>query len=198
MRDVRPTEGGRHMKTLTTALVLLASVGVTVGEDSLDARFGAEGEKRIVELTLWLEEHPLAENHAEVFTEVFIWWVEAPHLTLNWCASLLIEGKNKKASTLVVKQGTIGAGAYLIQNRDGSDALAISMAGVESALRAYERAAQAKKKYRDKFYDELLQRWKSGDLEEYVAEKLKECEEAEAGQSNNRLNLTVRPVTALA
>jgi hypothetical protein len=56
------------MKELLTILLLLGSVSWAAGQDQPDSTFGPEGEERIVELTKWLEENPLAENRKEVWS----------------------------------------------------------------------------------------------------------------------------------
>jgi len=168
----------QRLFSLAVAFPLL--LAVAVAEEPDDARFGAEGEQRILELTRFLEENPLADNAREVRAEVLEWWVEAPHLTLNWCAGMLLDGKNKAVSPLVVTQGLFGAGAYLIRHKDqAEDELRISRAGVESALTAYRNAAAVGKKYADKFYESLLDRQEAGTLDGYVEGKLRECREAE-------------------
>ena len=143
-------------------------------------KFGPEGEKRIIELTKWLETNPLDQKGKEVRAEVLEWWIEAPHVTLNWCANLLIEGKNKKITGTVIIQGTFGAGAFILENPDrNEDSSAYSLAGVESGLLAYKNAVSENKKMKDKFYDSLVNRQKTGNLEKYIADSLKICKEAE-------------------
>jgi hypothetical protein len=131
-----------------------------------------------IELTKWLEEHPLDKDTKKNNTELLTWWTEVPDVDLDWCANILLEHKNKKAS-FVVLQATFGGGAYILQN-PGSlpDPHAVATAGVESALRAYENARAVDPAVKDSFLEGLLKKRDAGALADYVTPAVKKCKEA--------------------
>ncbi|HXV77997.1 MAG TPA: hypothetical protein VD788_16935 [Candidatus Polarisedimenticolaceae bacterium] len=152
------------------------AIGAAFAQPAPDTRFTADGERQILEMSDWLEKHPLAADRSEVFGRVLEWWVEAPQLTLNWCPAILREAQNDKTNSLVTTQAVVGAGAHLIRHRDEADVVGIGLAGVESALRAYESAVEQDPSYRDPAYDRLIERRQADGLSRYVTDKLKECE----------------------
>lgn len=162
--------------TIASLVLFLAVARVSHAEEKKDPRFEPAGERRIVELTEWLEANPLGDVDKSRRTEITTWWVDVPDLTLNWCASLLLEGKNEVTSGIVVTQGMFGAGKYLLQHRDRKDdELAISLAGVESAMRAYRNATKQEPKLGDAAYEKLAAKVGTDALTNYVKEKLKDC-----------------------
>ena len=166
-----------HRAWIAVLSLIVATAGAVGGEVE-DGRFGPEGQRRIVELTQWLEANPLTEDKSKA-QEVLTWWIENPDLVLNWCAGILTDGKNNKIQPAVVSQGLFGAGACLIQHPEmADDEQAIHLAGVKSALTLYKTAVAQNKKMRDKFYDKLLQRLDAGTLESWVEGKVRECKES--------------------
>ena len=164
--------------TLVLALLPVIVFGGLVAASD-DERFGPAGEKRILELTRSLESSPITGDKS-VTQEVLTWWIENPNLTLDWCAGMLIDAKNKNVRPTIVTQGLFGAGAYLIEHPDAvDDKIALHLAGVQSALRLYKTAVIENKKMRDKYYDELVERWKSDTLRSWVEHKVEECQESE-------------------
>jgi hypothetical protein len=171
------------IRLLIPMMAALSLLGIVAAQETDDPRFGTEGEQHILELSDWLEQNPLADDRSEVFEEVFTWWVEAPQLALDWCPALLQDGAKEKTTMLVATQAVVGAGAFLIRNRDETDVMGISLAGVESGLKAYERMIAADGSYRDPVYDRLLERRSDGELRHYVTDKLRECQ---GGASDER------------
>ena len=126
-----------------------------------------------IELAEWLEEHPLHKDAKLKNTELLTWWTEVPDITFNWCAGILLEHENKKAS-FVVLQSVFGGGAYLLKHPDSTkDQQAV--AGVESALRAYERAKKIDPEVKDAFLEDLLKSRDAKKLSDYVTPHLKKC-----------------------
>jgi hypothetical protein len=157
-------------------VVLLLISGFTASHSAATGgKFGKDAEARILTQSKWLEANPLAENRGEVVSEVMNWWIANPKLTLTSCA-IPLSGKNGKAEKIMTVLAPIGVGAFLLENPTRRrDTFAANVAGIESALRAYERAVAQDETVRDTFYDDLVRQMKAGELSAYVKDKYPKC-----------------------
>lgn len=179
----------KSVACVALALVILAPVAIA---QELDVH--VVDERRVVELTGWLEQNPLDENDTVVRARLLDWWVGTPNRELHWCAGLLADATNEVTAALVVTQGLFGSGAYLLEH-EGDPAMhefAASLAGVKSGLRAYRRIVSRNAALSDPFYDGLLAREDAGTLDGYVREELDGCRAArwerqlDSGNERNR------------
>jgi hypothetical protein len=155
--------------------LLVGSVVSASYSGATGGKFGKDAEARILTLSKWLEANPLAENRGEVVSEVMNWWIANPKLTLTACA-LPLSGKDGKAEAIMTVLGPIGTGAFLLENPTRRrDIFAANVAGIESALRAYETAVAQDEKVRSAFYDDLVRRMKAGELSAYVKDNFPKC-----------------------
>jgi hypothetical protein len=162
-------------RCLTTAAAALFVVSATVaraGQGASDPRWSADGRKHILELTRWLEEHPLEDPDKSKGREVLQWWTEVPDLTLSVCSGLLPNATNEKIKSILIGQAIFGAGALLIEHPD-ADEQALVSAGIASALRAYRHAVAADPSYRDALFDSLAS--DPGQAKAYTDKKVAEC-----------------------
>ncbi len=161
---------------LPVAIAILAPALAPAADD--DARWSPEGRKSFVETVQWLESHPM--DGGQRTKEALRWIVEVPDVTLTWCSHLLMDATNKKARQIAVVQGTLAAGAFLVQHPEmAQDMRSSALAGVTSALATYRIALAADPSYRDALYDSLAAGG-TGAVDAYVDQKLRECEEAES------------------
>ena len=149
------------------ATLLLILISTTVFAQTADQRRWA------VETARWLEENPLDPEAKTKTTELFKWWSEAPDLTLSVCP-LFIDTRNVRVAPIVVSQGIMSAGAYLLEHPEATRA-EYSLAGAEGALRAYRNAVAADPKLRDKFLDGLLEEKSRA---KYVTAVVTKCEKS--------------------
>jgi hypothetical protein len=173
---------GRTLQgSVVVALAVLASAGLAVAQGKTDdPRWSPAGRQRVLEITRWLEAHPLEDVDKSKRTEVMKWFVEAPDVSVTWCAGLLIDGSNKKTQMIVMSQGMFGAGAFLVEHPErAADGRAATMAGVASALAAYRRAVAVDRSYVDATLEKLVSGG-SAHVEAYVDGRLKACAEDEA------------------
>jgi hypothetical protein len=163
------------------ALAVLASAGLVVAQGKTDdPRWSPQGRQRVLEITRWLEAHPLEDLDKSKRTEVMKWFVEAPDVSVTWCAGLLVDGSNEKTKMIVMTQGMFGAGAFLVEHPErATDGRAAAMAGVASALAAYRTAVAVDRSYVDATLGKLAS-GRETDVATYVDAKLKACAEEEA------------------
>ena len=151
------------------AIILFATSSGAADRDEL---FDKKAESRIVEWTQEHEKDPLrSKEKAEM---ILYWWIEAPHVSLTWCAGFLLGEKGDEFSGRIMMQGMFGTGAYILQESPrGSDPVAAHLAGVESALRAYEDVVSKKPKMKRKNLEMIKQIRDENKLEEFVASHIK-------------------------
>jgi hypothetical protein len=134
-----------------------------------------EERKAAVETTRRLEKEPLMPGAIGVRTELLKWWTEVPDLSVSWCAGVLLETKNKATAGMVMMQGIFGAGAFTIEHPEqAADKKAVTRAGVQSALRAYQAAIAQDPKLKDPFLDQLVDT-STDKLDVYLDGHLKNC-----------------------
>jgi hypothetical protein len=123
-----------------------------------------------------LEANPLPSDKSDR-EWIFRWLVEVPDISVSVCTGTMTwEKKYKFAGDLMIVQMASSA-AFVIKNPDkAKDSHAVSLAGFESSLRAYERLVAADPKARSKQMDEMLAKRADGSLTAYMTEKIrKEC-----------------------
>lgn len=161
---------------LTTALVLVTAVLLpSLAEKPSTPKQRA----RAVEIAKQLEAAPLGSKADKLRAEVLEWWIKVPDVNLNWCAPLLqdFEPEDEEYGRAIVLQGTIAAGAFVIEHPDkAGDPRAVSFAGVEGAIRAYKSLIASERARRHPFMDRLVGLAASDRLAEYIEPHLKDCE----------------------
>lgn len=141
-----------------------------------------EERQRAIEVTKKLEANPLDPALKSDRSWLVQWIVEIPDITVPVCEEVLTpvlkeqDWRYKYASELLAQQ-LAGSAVYLIEHpKDTDDDFAISKAGLESALKAYE--ALMKKHAKGARWlplDELLTKRKNGQLDDYVRQKTMKC-----------------------
>ena len=142
------------MKKLTILLLLLFCVALTAQKS-----FAQETEKdKFIRAAKFLEENPLDKNAKDIRNWAFVWAAETKDVTAVICggtAGVFLDKKLKFGGELL-HQYTIGMVAYKLQNPASTDENAAQLAGVESALRVYEKLVADKPKGKAKTIDDLI------------------------------------------
>ena len=142
----------------------------------------AEERAKAVALTRSLEQDPLAANAPATRQWLREWIMAVPDIRFKFCADLLghaLAG-NYPYSHEVNLQMLFAGAAFTIEHPDkaGED-IAVYHAGVEGALRVYERLLKLKPEARSAFLDELVAMRDQGKLVDYVAAvATKKCKRA--------------------
>lgn len=135
--------------------------------------FGQESDKdKFIKAAKFLEENPLDKNAKEVRTWAFVWAAETKDVTAIICggtAGPFLDKKLKFGSEML-HQYTIAMVAYKLQNPTNNDENAAQLAGVESALKVYEKLVADKPKGKNKTIDDLIAKRNNGELATWVAE----------------------------
>lgn len=163
---------------ITAALLLLTAIA---GAPLLGAARGPstpEERQQALRLTKALEDDPLNKDAKTARKWLLGWLTEIPDISVEMCPALFgkkFEVSKEFAGEIALQQSLSGA-AYKIEHPDqAGDKLAVALAGVEGALRAYEAILLSKPEAHLTSLDTLLQARIEGKLKEVVARNLKAC-----------------------
>jgi len=120
----------------------------------------------------FLEEKPLDKSAKELRGQALKWLIVTDKVSVSLC-SLLISGSEKKYkyNAEIFNQYTLGMGAFKLSTADkAKDEEAAQLAGIESAIRAYEAILAEQPKAKSVLMDDLLAKRADGTLAKYVAE----------------------------
>jgi hypothetical protein len=138
---------------------------------SVDSAFG-QGEKDLVIKTARaLETAPLASDTVKMREKALVWVIETDQVHLIVCGevfSLYSDKKNKNASEMTAAY-TIGMAAFKLENPEkASVENAAQVAGIETALKAYEAIVKEKPKTKFDKIDLLLEKRNGGQLADLI------------------------------
>jgi len=131
---------------------------------------------KFVERVRGLEANPLAEGARETRQSLFQWLTEVPDIEAKVCADLLSKARDDKYPYAgeVTLHELLAAGSFAIEHPDSAkDDVAMYMAGVEGALRAYEAILKLKPDSKWPPLDDLVALRDHGELAAYVAKVAK-------------------------
>ena len=137
-----------------------------------------EERAKAVTLVRSLESDPLGEKAFESRRWLTEWLIEVPDISVDWCTELLapILGSKKPHAKDVGIQPLFSAAAFIIENpAKAEDTLAVNVAAVEGALRAYESILRTDPKARLPFLDELIEKRDKSLLPDYVRDAQAKC-----------------------
>jgi len=112
-----------------------------------------------------LETTPLSEGTSKIAQRAFKWVAETDEVSLTVCGGtfgLFSDKKNKQASLMTMAYA-VGMAAYKLEN-PAKDENAIQLAGLETALKAYEMAVKEKPKTKSDQVEALLTKRANGEL----------------------------------
>jgi len=120
-----------------------------------------------------LESDPLNKDAKKIREWFTMWLIEVPDIHVELCGAYLgpVFGSKKNYDIEVFGQTMFSSAAFIIENPEqANDRVAVNLAGLEGALKAYEAILQAKPKARWSFLDELIAKRDKGELKAYVQE----------------------------
>lgn len=135
----------------------------------------AEERAQAVRLVRALEADPLNEKAADARRWLFMWVAEVPDISVTVCTDFLpgLISKDKNYSSEIFSQSMYGSVAFIIEHPDrSSDDEAVYLAGLESALKAYEAILKVKPKAKWPLLDSLMEKREKGELDDYVRDIL--------------------------
>lgn len=148
---------------LTLILCFAASAQITAAQES--------DKERLIKAAKFLEENPLDKNAKDIRAWAFTWAAETKDVTVVICggtASPFLDKKLKFGSEMLA-QYAIAMTAYKLQNPNSTDENAAQLAGVESALKVYEKLVADKPKGKAQTIEDLIAKRSSGELAKFVA-----------------------------
>ena len=132
--------------------------------------FGQSDKENAVAAARALEAAPLDKETSKIAERALKWAIETDEVHLVACGGTfgLFSDKKNKQSPLMTMAYTIGMASFKIQNPD-KDENATQLAGLETALKAYENAVKEKPKTKSDQVEALLAKRASGELAGIVA-----------------------------
>ena len=132
--------------------------------------FGQTDKENVVAAARALGTAPLDKETSKMAERALKWAIETDEVQLIACGGTfsLFSDKKNKQSSLMTMGYTIGMAAYKVQNPTANENAA-QLAGLETALKAYEIAVKDKPKTKSEQVDALLAKRASGELAALVA-----------------------------
>ena len=133
----------------------------------------AQNEKELVIKTARaLETAPLSDETAKMESPALRWVIETDQVNIIACGGIfsMFSDKKNKNSTEMTGAYTIGMAAFKLENPDkAKDENAAQLAGLETALKAYEAIVKDKPKTRNEKIDQLVEKMHNGQLADLVS-----------------------------
>jgi hypothetical membrane protein len=118
-----------------------------------------------------LEQNPLAPDAPATRQQLRQWMIDVPEIRFRFCAELLGHAMPPAYSFAqeINMQVAFSGAVFTIEHPEGArDELAVDRAGVEGALRVYERLLGSRPEARLAFLDDLVAKRERGELDDYV------------------------------
>ena len=135
-----------------------------------------EERAKVIELTRWLEENPLAENAPATRQWLQQWINDVPDIRFKVCNDLMGHALGDYPYSREVKLQTLFSGAaFTLQHQDRArDDAAVYSAGVEGTLQMYEALLRSKPDAKSAFLDDLVSKRERGELVDHIARLARE------------------------
>ena len=120
-----------------------------------------------------LEADPFHKDAKKIREWLTLWLIEVPDISVELCSDYLgpVAGSKKNYSSEIFGQTMFSSAAFIVGHPDqAKDKVAVNLAGVEGALKAYEAILKIKPKARWEFLDGLIAKREKGELKGYVQE----------------------------
>jgi hypothetical protein len=138
-------------------LSLVAAASTTV--------FSQTEKENVVAAARALETRPVDKDTAKMTQRALKWAIETDEVNLIACGGTfgLFSDKKNKQSSLMTMGYTIGMAAFKVENPNSTED-ATQLAGLETALKAYETAVKEKPKTKSDQVEALLAKRAAGEL----------------------------------
>ena len=157
---------------LTLGLAVKATVAQGRGPSTPEER------KRAVEIATLLENDPLNKNAKALSSELLVWLIQVPDISVNLCTNVLGDYSKIKGdySPTIVTQLTFSEAKFIIEHPEqAGDELQVNLAGVEGVLKTYENIKKAKPKVKLEPLEQLLVKQQAGQLADFVKDAMSGC-----------------------
>jgi len=137
-----------------------------------------EERQRVVAITRKLEATPLDETLYKERDWAGIWLLNAPDIRIKSCTSLLVDLRRPRYQYLTElwSQVRLAGAVFHIEHPDQTDDhLGESLAGMQSALKAYSSIVKTNPTARSKALDDLVEQQSKGTLPAWVQERISRC-----------------------
>lgn len=163
------------------ALILVLALPLAAaGQESKRGPSTPAERKRVVEITRRLEKEPFGKGASSDRVWLMKWIDEVPDVTIRYCPGPLyelVEGDPPDRALWV--QSLFGMASLAIEKpTEAKDWVKAQVAGLESALAAYQSAVKANPKAKLPAFERLLAKQKAGQLEEVVKQEMPACDPA--------------------
>jgi len=123
----------------------------------------------LIKAAKFLEERPFDKDAKKVRSWAIGWIIETDKVSVKICSMILGVKDKYKYSGEMTGQYTIGMAAFKLANPDkAGDENAAQLAGVESAIAAYESMIKTEVKAKEQFMDQLVAKKVDGTLAQFV------------------------------
>ena len=131
--------------------------------------FGQTEKENVIAAARALETAPIDGSNAKMTERALKWTIETDEVHLIACGGTFstFSDKKNKQSSLMTMSYMIGMAAYKLQNPT-ADEDAVQLAGLETALKAYEIAVKEKPKTKSEQVEALLVKRSNGELSALV------------------------------
>ena len=167
----------RTTAPLALALALALPLAAAAQEGKRGPSTPAE-RKRVVEITRRLEKEPFGKGASADRVWLMKWIDEVPDVTIRYCPGPLydlVEGEPADRALWV--QSLFGMASLAIEKpAEAKDWVKAQVAGLESALAAYQSTVKANPRAKLPAFERLLAKQKAGRLEEVVKQEMSACD----------------------
>jgi hypothetical protein len=166
------------LKVTHSVILIACSLAAAQAQTTQHPPSTPEGRAKMVEVAKSLEAEPLGPQSTAQRKWAIVWLVEVPDISVKVCGNLLgpVLQTKKNNAPEIFAQLLPSEAAFVISNPDkAKDDVAVYMAGVEGALRAYENILKAKPKGKFPFLDDLIEKRNQSHLLEYVQSAAARC-----------------------
>lgn len=160
----------KFLSVVTLGLFVFVSVTTTFGQSDAGLATGLSDKANVVAAARALETTPLDKDTANMSERALRWAIETNEVSLIACGGTfsLFSDKKNKQSSLMTMAYTIGMAAHKIEHPD-QDENSVHLAGLETALKAYEKAVIEKPKTKSDPVEALLVKRSNGELAAIVS-----------------------------
>lgn len=137
-----------------------------------------EERTKAVKIAHELEEDPLAKDAKDQRAWVIQWIIAIPDITVNVCFDYFgkLPDPPRGYATEITWQMVISSAAFMIEHPDKArDEQAVTLTGLQGALKAYQAILKQDSSARWPFVDKLVQMRDQSKLDEYVADTRRKC-----------------------
>ncbi|HEX2330464.1 MAG TPA: hypothetical protein VHN74_17200 [Candidatus Angelobacter sp.] len=159
-------------------LLLVGILGIATAQQQSDRGPSTPDErKRFLAITHKMEEAPLDDNLRDDRDWALQWLIDIPDIQVTPCPDVLSGLRpTYRYFPHLNGQYSFSMAAFMIEHPEkAKDRVAVNVAGVEGALRAYQAILKAQPRATSSGMEELARKQKAGTLVKFVTDASKDC-----------------------